>query len=316
MTFRANDHKTAAALAIVGSFGPVAAAQAQSCDATISNVSFGAFDVTAGTAVDTTANVAINCTGVPLLPVRVCINLGQGSGGTDVTNRLMVSGPQSLRFSLFQDAARSTVWGTGSAAVSVDVPIGLGGSGSASATIYGRIYSSQPTAPAGSYISTFTGNDAMIDYGLLSILLNCTILVTTKTTTFNATATVSPTCRVTANNLNFGTTGVLATTTDGTTSLAPVCTNGTTYQIGLDGGLSGATDPTQRNMTKGAETILYGLYRDAARSQPFGNTIGVNSQPGTGTGLAQSVPVYGRIPAQTTPTPGTYTDTVVVTVTY
>ena len=37
---------------------------------------------------------------------------------------------------------------------------------------------------------------------------------------------------------------------------------------------------------------------------------------GTGTAATQSIPVYGRVPAQATPPPGTYSDTVVATVTY
>jgi spore coat protein U-like protein len=37
---------------------------------------------------------------------------------------------------------------------------------------------------------------------------------------------------------------------------------------------------------------------------------------GTGTGLAQSPTVYGRIAPQATPSPGTYNDTIVVTLTY
>ncbi|WP_436088976.1 spore coat protein U domain-containing protein [Pararhizobium sp. LjRoot255] len=40
------------------------------------------------------------------------------------------------------------------------------------------------------------------------------------------------------------------------------------------------------------------------------------SYSGTGTGVAQSVPVYGRVPAPTTPTQGLYSDTIVATVTY
>ncbi|EEF26199.1 conserved hypothetical protein [Ricinus communis] len=37
---------------------------------------------------------------------------------------------------------------------------------------------------------------------------------------------------------------------------------------------------------------------------------------GTGTGNAQLLTIYGRVPPQTTPSSGTYTDTVVVTLTY
>jgi spore coat protein U-like protein len=69
-------------------------------------------------------------------------------------------------------------------------------------------------------------------------------------------------------------------------------------------------------MIKAAEFVISGLYRDAARSLPFGNTIGTNTLSGVGSDQTQSVPVYGRVPPQTTPTPGTYTDTVVATITY
>jgi outer membrane usher protein len=36
----------------------------------------------------------------------------------------------------------------------------------------------------------------------------------------------------------------------------------------------------------------------------------------TGNGASQPFTVYGRVPPQTTPTPGAYSDTVTVTVTY
>jgi len=38
--------------------------------------------------------------------------------------------------------------------------------------------------------------------------------------------------------------------------------------------------------------------------------------PGTGTGTAQTIPVYGDVPGQTTPAAGTYRDTVTATITY
>ena len=69
-------------------------------------------------------------------------------------------------------------------------------------------------------------------------------------------------------------------------------------------------------MTKGAEFITYGLYRDTSRTLPWGDTSGTNTLGGTGSGITQSLPVYARIPPQNTPTPGTYSDTIVVTVTY
>nr|WP_281033880.1 spore coat protein U domain-containing protein [Mesorhizobium sp. M4B.F.Ca.ET.049.02.1.2] len=51
-----------------------------------------------------------------------------------------------------------------------------------------------------------------------------------------------------------------------------------------------------------------------ARPSPRRNNPGLNDR--TGVGTAQNLTVYGRVPPQTTPSPGVYTDTVIVTVTY
>jgi spore coat protein U-like protein len=295
-------------------------ARAATCSFTVTNVAFGSVDVTANAAVDTTATVSITCSGLALLTVQVCVNLGVGSGGaTNAANRFMLSGSNKLSYSLYSNAARTAVWGSdlwagaGAGSVSINVPLLLG-SNTVTSTVYGRVFSGQQTVPAGSYLSVFTGMDAEIKYGTVG--LGCGTLPSTATTTFNVTATVPTTCTIATNNLNFGTAGVLTANTDATTTVAPDCTNGTPYNIGLDGGLSGAANPTQRKMTKAAEFVLYGLYRDSARSLPFGNTIGTNTLAGTGTGLAQSATVYGRIAPQATPSPGTYNDTIVVTLTY
>ncbi|OYR19401.1 spore Coat Protein U domain protein [Brucella thiophenivorans] len=66
----------------------------------------------------------------------------------------------------------------------------------------------------------------------------------------------------------------------------------------------------------GGATITYSLYRNAARDTVWGDTTGTNTLAGTGTGAAQQLTVYGRVPPQNTPAPGTYTDTVTATITY
>jgi hypothetical protein len=51
-------------------------------------------------------------------------------------------------------------------------------------------------------------------------------------------------------------------------------------------------------------------------AQPgLGNTTG-HTVGGTGTGSSQALTVYGRVASQTTPSAGSYSDSVVVTVTY
>lgn len=151
-----------------------------------------------------------------------------------------------------------------------------------------------------------------------SLAITSPALAATATATFNVTMTITSQCQVTNHtNLNFGSAGVLATAVDQTNTLDITCTNTTPYTIGLDVGAhaSGA----QRRMlggTTNSEYILYNLYSDAGRTTPWGNASG-SWVSATGNGSAQSYTVYGRVPAQASPSPGTnYNDTVTVTVTY
>lgn len=62
--------------------------------------------------------------------------------------------------------------------------------------------------------------------------------------------------------------------------------------------------------------INYGLFQNATFTTNFANTVGTDTLAGTGNGVAQTVTVYGRVPAQTSPAPGSYADVVNVTVTF
>jgi hypothetical protein len=116
---------------------------------------------------------------------------------------------------------------------------------------------------------------------------------------------------VSASNLNFGSVGVLRSAVDASSSVTVTCTNALPYTVALDGGLSGATNPTLRVLSQASQHVTYGLYRDSPRAQPWGDSAGTNTAAGTGSGLAQTLTVYGRVPAQNTPSPGTYSDTTI-----
>jgi spore coat protein U-like protein len=109
---------------------------------------------------------------------------------------------------------------------------------------------------------------------------------------------------------------VLSSNIDATSLLSVQCSISLPYTVALNGGNSGASDPTQRKMSNGATQLTYGLYRDSARSLPWGGTTGTNTVSATGTGAVQALTVYGRVAPQTTPAPATYQDTIVVTITY
>lgn len=114
----------------------------------------------------------------------------------------------------------------------------------------------------------------------------------------------------------FGTQGTLAADTDATGGLTVQCTNSTPYTVALDAGAGVGATTALRKMTSGGATVNYVLYRDSARTLPWGNTQGTDTVAGTGNGSNQSLTVYGRVPSQVSPAPGSYADTVNVTVTY
>ncbi len=140
---------------------------------------------------------------------------------------------------------------------------------------------------------------------------------TTTTSTFTVQITLAATCVINSTStLDFGSQGVLTANVDQTSTIQVQCSNTTPYNIGLDAGIGTGATVAVRKMTSGGATVNYSLYSDTGRTTVWGNTIGTNTVAATGTGAAQSYTVYGRVPAQTTPAPGTYTDTVTVTVTY
>ncbi|HET6197628.1 MAG TPA: spore coat U domain-containing protein [Acetobacteraceae bacterium] len=137
----------------------------------------------------------------------------------------------------------------------------------------------------------------------------------TANTTFQVTATVVATCLINANPLPFG--NYTGTQTDATSSISVTCTNTTPYNVGLDAGTStGATVNARKMVGPAGATLGYALFRDAARTQNWGNTVGADTQTGTGNGSAQTLTVFGRIPANAFPVPGGYADTITATITY
>jgi spore coat protein U-like protein len=137
------------------------------------------------------------------------------------------------------------------------------------------------------------------------------------TTTFAVQATVTATCTInSASTLNFGSVGVLASNVDQSSTIQVTCTNTTPYNIGLDAGTGSGATVAVRKLSSGGATINYSLYTSNAYSTVWGTTVGTDTQAGTGNGSAQSYTVFGRIPPQTSPAPGSYADTITVTVTY
>jgi spore coat protein U-like protein len=126
---------------------------------------------------------------------------------------------------------------------------------------------------------------------------------------------VAKDCGVTATNLAFGNyTGALV---DSTSTISVTCTSTTTYNVGLNAGLATGATVTNRSMTgPGSALLHYSLFSNSGYTTNWGNTVGTNTVAGTGNGVVQSLTVYGQVPAGQHSTPGSYTDTITVSVTY
>lgn len=141
------------------------------------------------------------------------------------------------------------------------------------------------------------------------------VLATTATTTYNVTSTVQATCLISGNSLGFGT--YAGSVVSATTTLSVQCTNGTTYNVGLNPGTaSGATVSTRAMGGPGGATLNYALYQDSGHSTNWGQTVGTDTEAGTANGSAQTITVYGVVSASQFVTPGSFSDTITATVTY
>ncbi len=122
---------------------------------------------------------------------------------------------------------------------------------------------------------------------------------------------INATCAVGAGTLDFGTQSNIggAANIDATGTFTVNCTTGTTYNTTLGNGLNFSAG---RRMVFGATNFInYSIFSDAARTTAWATVAG------TGTGAAQTISAFGRIPSGQASVPvGTYADTVQITVTY
>lgn len=281
----------------------------------ISNLAFGTVDPQSSLT-NTTATINFSCNNPnhQFYSGVLCFAINDS-----LTNRQMLSGVNTLNFGIYTDAGHSAYWGANANALIVPVQIPNDSPNwTSSATLYGQVAAGQTGAVNGSYSLPFTpGQTTMaVNVSKNFVPTDCVGAIPVGTgQSFLATATVAVTCTVSATTLDFGApAGFLTSNVDAASTITTTCVSGTPYQIGLNNGAnaSGAT----RRMAGGAEFISYELYRDSGRSQRWGNTINTDTVTSTGTGLAQSTTVYGRVAPQTTPSPNTYSDTITVTVTY
>lgn len=146
----------------------------------------------------------------------------------------------------------------------------------------------------------------------------------TATSNLPISATVAASCVIDASGgIAFGTYDPIVThkalDLDATGTINTTCTTGSAATITLGQGVAPAGGSTAaapvRQMKSGTDILSYQLYSDAGHSTVWDDVTGVAAP--TGTGAAAPITVYGRVPQNQSSVPtGSYTDTVVATVTF
>jgi len=155
---------------------------------------------------------------------------------------------------------------------------------------------------------------------LAGALVATPVLAVTVATSLSVTANVPGGCVLSTAPVTFGDYG--GTQIDAAGSLSANCTSGLAYSVELGPGGSATTTSRQMNNAgNGTLKLNYELYKDNGRTQPWGGTGyavgGASALTGqTATGVAQLIPIYGRLPGAQAPSAGSFADTVVVSVIY
>jgi spore coat protein U-like protein len=275
-----------------------AEAAISNCSVSTSGVIFSAYDTVTKIAVDGVGTITVTCTGSGV--ETLSLNLSGGNANS-CTSRQMRSGTLPLTYQIFRESTRTNAWCDSGNRMDITLNFAGGATQTGSYTMHGRVTAGQNPS-----------------FGSYSDSLSVSLKKgggTLATTTASISGSVSPICSVSAGSLGFGTYSAAAASL-GSATVSVNCSNGGAYRVSLGGGQY-STSATRRMLGPSNNYLSYELFSNSGRTVQWGNgTVFGGQVSGTGSGSAQSLIVYGRIPASQLSTPGTYSDSVLVTVEY
>lgn len=280
------------------------------------------------------ATMTFGCQVNPVVPdatvnIRICIYIGEDPASPGYLPRHMIGdvNHDQLAYRLFFDPATIRPIGPPGTNLPQDtwtitVPVsGSGGSATGTFPIYGRVSSGQSVSadryqshPADSQFRYYFSTDTIP-------VVFCSLppsedAITAPLQFGGVYAEVDEACRlITSSDMDFGQVSSLSGGLDQVSHITLNCPLGMAWQVGLDNGAN-AVGTTRRMAGPGGNFITYEIYRDPARTQRWGNTLDDDTSAGTGQGNTLiDLSVYGRIEDQSAP-PGSYEDTITVTLTF
>lgn len=275
--------------------------------------------VQSGAAVTGSGSFSFTCGSVVLSALAGTPSL-KATLQASVSGLTLKSGANAIPYKLYSDPAGNTPYTGGLLVVNLSGTTLLGLLNGAGSTV--PIYvATTPGAniPAGTYTDTvqLTWTYQNICEGLVNIAGLCLGVLNNGTAvrTLTITLVVSNDCTITAPSVNFGSAPLVSGFPTVAQNLSLLCTKGMTYTVGLSAGNNAAGG--RRQMASGAQRLAYDIFKgDATVWGSTGSTRADGPAPADGT-TVQTIPYTARIYTnQTTPAAGSYTDSVVVDVSF
>lgn len=264
------------------------------------------------------------------ISVSVCLSIGTGSGGTASDwqpRKMKFNGTSSPLMDFYINQQDGSFFGSIFNTTPVVIPRismqGYGGSSSEFVVPMQFLVSQQTTVVPGTYSSDFSsGHTLMVVSASVTGNGNPPSCLNSQNSTsyfpFTVTANVPAFCEVSGNTpMQFPeVAGFGDTARSALTNVVVRCTSSTSYRINLTpSNNDGAGKGNMKLLSGGTDSVGYSLYQDSSRTLPWGN-LPANSVSGSGTGTERTFSVYGLVPANLNATPGDYSDSVQITVTY
>jgi len=306
-------------LALLGAASP-AYAGCSTSSSTLTLAPSTSYDVRAATVAQVAGSAGLSCTGSTLSL------LGGSYAKATLTSangfKLTAGGSDALAYLVSADPGATQTFTQGSTidymSANLLSLLGIGSASNFNAPIYAKLVGA-PNVAAGVYSDTLT---VAWDYYVCSGVQVGSVCVGYEanrvTITIQVSLTISKDCRISAPSLSFGSAPLVSQFQPVTQSVLVDCTKGAAYKIAFTNGRSGSARPW-RAMTDGSgHSLQYNLY------QPDGTTIWDESNPrpsadaGTGdTNPTQMQTYIAKVnPGQTTPAAGSYSDQLVVVVSF
>lgn len=256
------------------------------CTVSTPGIDFGTFDFLRPAGLTAQAPLDIECD----VPGPITVNLSHAQGllqSTGMASLRSITGSGFFAH-IYQDAARTQPWGSGSIAMTVP------------ATFHGAFFANIQCADNGCTGVNYQAN-TYTDNVQIQVMAGG---VPQSTTFMQVTATITPACLVDATDMQFPNSGDLSPESGftGATAQSMITLTCNDYR---DATVELTKSPMVRSNDPGT-AITFDLYQDAALSLPWGTSSQALPVATNTRSYGQQIPVYGLIPPQPTVPSGTY----------